>query len=345
MMSVIVTKFYKGQGLGNQLWVYAVLRAIAWNHNYSFGVESFKNYKLPNYLPIDRGKFVFGIPHERPYGVPVLGVPKVEFEIQKFVLEPEIAISHLEERIANLPDRTKIEGYFQSIGYIKEFREKFQSMFRCHIEVPNDSSTCFISVRGGDYLGNSEICCDEMFYRRAIKEMQDRGFNNFKIVTDDAKYASKLLPDFPVAQLKIESSEDLNERRQREAKIAYDFALLQTAPALITSNSTFAWWAAWTNKSNPMVIGPRYWSHPRNRYHIWAPKEIAVESWRYSDGHTVISGREAILESLEMKSDLQFHSRTIKSKIDFNIRTRNYLYRNSFRIFRQFRKILMKRHM
>jgi hypothetical protein len=340
---VIVTKFYKGQGLGNQLWVYAVLRAIAWNHNYSFGVESFKNYKLPNYIPLDRGECVLGVPHERPYGLRVLGVSKVEFEIQKVIFEPEIAISNWEERIANLSDGTKIEGYFQSINYIKEFHQEFQKIFRCNAEVPTDSSTCYISVRGGDYLGKPEICCDEFFYRRAIKEMQECGFNNFEIVTDDAAYANDLLPDFPVAHLNQDSLMNLNDRRQKEAKIAYDFALLQTAPALIISNSTFAWWAAWTNRFNPIVIGPRYWSHPRNRYQIWAPKEVAVESWRYSDGKTLISGSEAIMESGEMSTELQFYSRINKSKFDFNIRIRNFLYKNASRIYVQLRKTLRSR--
>ena len=340
---MIVTKFYKGQGLGNQLWVYAVLRAISWNHNYSFGVESFKNYKLQNYIPLDRGKYVFGVPHERPYGLRVLGVSKVEFEIQKLIFESEIAISNWEERIANLSDRTKIEGYFQSINYIKEFQQEFQKMFRCNMEVPNDSSTCYISVRGGDYLGNPEICCDEFFYRSAVKEMQECGFNKFEIVTDDPAYARDLLPDFPVAHLNHESPVNINDRRQKEAKIAYDFALLQTAPALIISNSTFAWWAAWTNRCNPIVIGPRYWSHPRNRYRIWAPKEVAVESWRYSAGNTFISGSEAIIESGETRTELQFYSRINKSKFDFNIRIRNFIYRNTSRIHGPLGKILKRR--
>jgi hypothetical protein len=323
--------------------VYAVLRAIAWNHNYSFGIESFKNYKLPNYLPLDRGKIVLGVPHERPYGLPVLGVSKVEFEIQKVISEPDIALSHWEERIANLPDRRKIEGYFQSVNYIREFQEDFKEMFQCNLEVPTDTSTCYISVRGGDYLGNPEICCDELFYRHAIEEMQKYGFNKFKIVTDDAAYASFLLSDFPVASLEEKNILNLNDRQYKEAKIAHDFALLQTAPALIIPNSTFAWWAAWTNRFNPIVIGPRYWSHPRNSFQIWAPKEVAVETWRYSDGNTFISGSEAIMESGEISAELQFYSRINKSKFDFNVRIRSFLYKNTSRIYGQLRKILRSR--
>lgn len=324
---VIVTKFYKGQGLGNQLWVYAVLRSLAWEKNFSFGIESYSNYKLKNFLPLDRGLRVIGFPHERPYGLWTLGTPRVLFENQNVVESLDIAISQWEHRIANLKNGTKIEGYFQSLDYIETYKRELQNLFQCKLEQSTDSSVCYISVRGGDFRGNPEICCDVFYYRRAINEMRLSGFTEFQIITDDIPYAKQLLPGISVASFDYTLVTREKDVDGIEKKIAHDFSILQNAKALILSNSTFAWWAAWTNLNNPVVIAPRFWSHPRNKYNIWAPKEIAVGEWSYSDGLNLLSGASAIKESREQKFPLKFESKTLKSKIEFKERFKNSVYK------------------
>lgn len=329
---MIVTKFYKGQGLGNQLWVYSVLRSIAWRSGFDFGIESFRNYKLPNCLPIDPGKVVFAIPHERPYGFRTIHTRRVDFEKQTFVKSSGIAISQWESEIQHIKDRTKIEGYFQSLEYINEFRNKFQNMFQVKFQENCELLTCYISVRGGDFRGNPEICCDANYYYHAISEMRLSGFNDFQIVTDDVEYAQQLLPGMKIASTLIQLNGSKNSKRFLERKVARDFAILQRAKGIILSNSTFAWWAAWTNLGHPFVIAPRYWSHPRNEARLWAPREIAVSGWEYSDGCRLISGFRAIEESSSQVIYGEVETITIQSKFDFKNRIKNLVYKNFQRI-------------
>lgn len=333
---MIVTKFYKGQGLGNQLWVYSVLRSLAWRKGFDFGIESFRNYKLPNYLPIKRGKVVLSLPHERPYGFGTIHTPRVVFENQTFVKSDGIAISQWESRIHNIGDGTKIEGYFQSVEYINEFRDRFRKMLQMDYQQNCELLTCYISVRGGDFRGNPEICCDAKYYYRAISEMKLSGFNDFQIVTDDVEYAKQLLPGIKIASDLLKLDDSRNNQHLIEKKVARDFGILQQAKGIILSNSTFAWWAVWTNSNNPCVIAPRYWSHPRNRLRLWAPKEIAVPEWSFSDGNKSISGFRAIKESASQVIDKDFELRTIKSSFDAKNRIKNLLYKN-------FHKILLRR--
>ena len=51
---MIGTEFYKGQGLGNQLWAYAVIRSLAEDHGYDFGFLGTDKFK-GKWLELDFG--------------------------------------------------------------------------------------------------------------------------------------------------------------------------------------------------------------------------------------------------------------------------------------------------
>ena len=57
---MIVTEFYKGQGLGNQLWCYVTTRVIALNRGYDFGIQSPERFKAYDFMDIDFGLPVIG---------------------------------------------------------------------------------------------------------------------------------------------------------------------------------------------------------------------------------------------------------------------------------------------
>lgn len=100
-------------------------------------------------MPLDMGRRVFAFPHERPYGIRPLGIKRVIFEDLVIHKLSGIDITNWQSKIADIPDRSKIEGYFQSVNYVKEFRCKFMDLFRCNEGLFVDTSTCLISVRGG----------------------------------------------------------------------------------------------------------------------------------------------------------------------------------------------------
>ena len=57
---MIITELYNGQGLGNQLWCYAVTRVIAQKNGYDFGIMSRNKFKGSDFLELDFGKEVVG---------------------------------------------------------------------------------------------------------------------------------------------------------------------------------------------------------------------------------------------------------------------------------------------
>ena len=55
---MLVTEFYDGQGLGNQLWSYVSLRCIALYHGYDFGIISPDKFKGKEFIDLDFGQIV-----------------------------------------------------------------------------------------------------------------------------------------------------------------------------------------------------------------------------------------------------------------------------------------------
>ena len=57
---MICTELYNGQGLGNQLWLYAVTRTKALDLGVDFGIMNPEKFKGLHFLDLDFGRQVFG---------------------------------------------------------------------------------------------------------------------------------------------------------------------------------------------------------------------------------------------------------------------------------------------
>ena len=51
---MLVIEFKKGQGLGNQLWNYVVLRSISDLNNFKFKILNFNDFKGKNFLHLEK---------------------------------------------------------------------------------------------------------------------------------------------------------------------------------------------------------------------------------------------------------------------------------------------------
>jgi hypothetical protein len=322
---MIVTKFYAGQGLGNQLWAYATLRSIAWTKGYDFGIESKSNYKLRNLLPIDLGKRVFSIPHERPYGLKPLTIKKIVFEKQYIENTTGFNIGVWQKEIASISDNTKIEGYFQSLKYIDHFKQELKSMLQCKIGTPYGSDTCVINIRGGDYLGNPDICISKDYYINAIRQMRNYGVRKFCVVTDDFEYARYLLPKYPI----VGHGQSFIKKDGKEKKIAWDFSTLQQSQNVILSNSTFCWWAAWTNSVPGHKIAPMYWAYPRNNLKFWSPRDVRVDDWMYLDDSNEQQLGQEVNHPNHPGNTITplVYKGTLKGKPDVRVRIKSWLFK------------------
>ncbi len=121
---MIVTELYDGQGLGNQLWSYVVTRVLALDKGVDFGIMSPERFKGKDFLCLDFGRPVVG--GSGPEGGPPSQLPE---GIEHYYAERELWYSQylcdvreFDQRLLQIVDNTKIEGYFQSERYIDHRR-------------------------------------------------------------------------------------------------------------------------------------------------------------------------------------------------------------------------------
>lgn len=276
---MLFAEFYDGQGLGNQIWVYASLRAIAQKNKMSFSLihpEKFKGFQIFD-LDFKSNGDIKSIP--------------INFyrEKAKFDLKSRIEISPHDPHLSNLTRDTKVDGNLQSLSYFAGCEIdifdwlKFQNNYKINLLTP-PSKTCIIHVRGGDYL-STVSALPRSYYLNAIAQMKLlHGELDFYAVTDDLNYCKYLLPKVKIigSTPKL-SSDPFMASHHRGGTILDDFAIINSAEYLIISSSTFSFWAAYLNKSIKEVIAPKYWFAHSISNGWWGPEECIHPDWMYLD--------------------------------------------------------------
>ena len=171
-----------------------------------------------------------------------------------------------------MPDNTKLEGYFQSEKIIlhrkKEVREwlKIKPAFDCK-DFCGDN-ICVMNVRGGEYKWNPDLLLRKKYWTVAVKNMLriNPGLG-FVVITDDVKYAAKILPEYPVFHFNV----------------GKDYAVIKNAKYLILSNSSFSFFPTWTSETVKYVIAPKYWARHNVSDGFWACAFNLYRDWMWQD--------------------------------------------------------------
>ncbi len=332
---MIVSEFYNGQGLGNQLWAYVVLRSLASRQGFSFGVQHPEKFKGKGIFDIDFGTNVIG--GEGPEGGPPTKLPQyIDYYINEsrlFENKTGLDVTSVDTALLNISDRTKFDGNFQSLKYLTGFEHHVRSWLKLRpTQMTNNelgSDVCVVHVRGGDYL-NTFAFLPRKFYENAMRAVKNTSPNvKFVAVTDDLKYCSAILPDIPIVgstpQNKID---EFRAKHHLGGNIDEDFAILNTAKYVILSASTFSFWAVFLNTNKPCVIAPKYWFAHSKSDGWWSTPDCIVPSWKYLDRHGMLhTGKQCMKELITPQS-----SEVVKLSKVTSI---------AFRIERKLAKILM----
>ena len=271
---MIVTELYNGQGLGNQLWSYVITRVLALDKGFDYGIMSTSKFKGGSFLNLDFGKKVLG--GAGPEGGPPIKLPK---GIDHYFLEKNVwydkyncDIRDFDTRLLDIEDNTKIEGYFQSESLIlhrkKEIKSWLKVNFDCECFDYSDDNVCILNIRGGEYKGARELLLPRKYWIDAINNM--RKINSrleFIIITDDVKYAKRLLPEYKSCHFNI----------------GKDYSIVKNAMYLILSNSSFGFFPAWTNEKVKHIIAPKYWARHNVSDGFWACAFNLYENWMWQD--------------------------------------------------------------
>lgn len=273
---MVGTEFIRGQGLGNQLFCYVSSRCIARDLGYQFGTAG--QEELAVNIHSKKGMYFMDMD---------LGVPVLDKENYRIYQEKEKRIylkncvhdmSHgcyvadADEDIYGIEDGTLIYGNLQAERYFLSHKKEIKEWLKVKKEYDSYEYTrdnlCIINVRGGEYTDNRFLFLRRKYWADAIKHMRRiRSDMEFRIVTDDVAAARRVLPGIEAHHLDL----------------AGDYVTLKNARYLILSNSSFAFFPAFTSETVKTVIAPKYWARHNVSDGYWASGQNIYEGFLYQD--------------------------------------------------------------
>ena len=267
-------------GNGNQMFQYAVARALAERNNtnvlldLSWFNQKFdatttpRHYELACFSLDAKVLKYSGTTRE-----------KLQRRLAKQYMEPHF---HYDKNFVKLSKNTILNGYFQSEKYFNDIREILLQDFSwikkpegknkaLQEQIQKDSSSVSLHVRRGDYVSNENAAkfhglTGAEYYKAAVKEMTKHvKKHNLYVFSDDPEWCKKNLK-FTQPTTYISHNTDGSE----------DMRLMKMCKHNIIANSSFSWWGAWLNKNpNKIVIAPKQWfSHSESN-----TKDVIPNSW------------------------------------------------------------------
>ena len=166
------------------------------------------------------------------------------------------------------------DGYFIHNWKYEQINELFSqlkikpiSLNRESIKICNEN--VIIHVRGGDFLKIKHLnICDNYYYKKAIEYALRKGFNNFKVISEDRQYGEEIIKEMKKYFI------DLKISILKSNSIKNDFNIIRSSNLAILSNSTFSWWASFLSNSKKEFLVPSNFSLQEKR--IILPNENVI---------------------------------------------------------------------
>lgn len=173
----------------------------------------------------------------------------------------------------SVEDNTILSGYFASWKYFDDIRDKLLNVYFTPSDIVKNSLLKYtvsdkslgISVRRGDYLmlQNNHCVLSLEYYQGVIDKYFQDNVDSIYVFSDDIDWCKSVFG---------------NEVMYVEDSIGTQLFLMSKMKNLILSNSTFAWWGAYLNQNNGLIIAPDPWLGPahddKNTNDIYYPTWI-----------------------------------------------------------------------
>lgn len=266
-------------GIGNQMFQYAVGRALALERGQSLrlDISGFAGYGLHNGFELQR---VFKCPVETATEADVRRLLGWQFSsgVRRVIARPSMSIFRRSQFVVaphfnywpginHTPLNCYLVGYWQSEKYFQTHISAICDDFTFKTPLTNSnrdiaakiSQTTAVSlhVRRGDYANDVKTnathgLCSIEYYRDAIRYIQDRlDKPHFFVFSDDIGWARQNIKITSHCQY-VNHNLDVNSYN--------DMRLMSLCQHNIIANSSFSWWGAWLNRrQGKIVIAPRKW--------------------------------------------------------------------------------------
>tara|TARA_B100001248_G_scaffold260170_1_gene247703 strand:+ start:1039 stop:2022 length:984 start_codon:yes stop_codon:yes gene_type:complete len=262
---MISIEFKDGQGLGNQLWLYASAKSISEKIGLDLEIKNFNKFKALDFLKLD-------------INISPNSVSRDSKEDSKFYeklyydSELKYIISDFDENVLNIKKNTLLEGIFQSEQYFFGDFEKLKRYIKVDENLINNypikKNVCILNIRGGEYKRHHDFILPKIYWLNAIENFKKKyKINHFKIVTDDYLYAKALFPKFEII------SDD----------IAKCFITIYNCSNIVVSNSSFSYFPCRIGKTKKNIIAPMYWARPYKNKGRWISPGNIYKDWQYQD--------------------------------------------------------------
>lgn len=273
---MVGTEFIKGQGLGNQLFCYVSARCIARDLGYEFGTAG--QEQLAVNIHSKKGMYFM----DMDLGAPVMDKENYHIYREKekrIYLENSVHdmthgcyVADADEGVYGIGDHTLLYGNLQAERYFFSHKKEIKEWLKVKKEYDfyelTRDNLCVMNIRGGEYAGDHSLFLRRKYWLDAMRHMRDiRPDMEFYIVTDDVGAAKRLLPE-------IEA---------HHGDLAKDYVTLKNARYLILSNSSFAFFPAFTSETVQTVIAPKYWARHNVSDGYWASGQNIYEGFLYQD--------------------------------------------------------------
>ena len=228
--------------LGNNLFQIATLVSLSKKLNVDFILPEFTHAGHRGDIPVDLSIFEYDFKR---------GTCNTEIEYNEKIFEYSEIIPQ---------DKLKLGGFFQSWKYFEDVKDTLlstyftpsnpiiQSLLKYNVS-PNSLG---ISVRRGDYLMLQHNHCvlDTPYYQEAINTYFTNNTDQIYIFSDDLDWCKQIFG---------------NDVIYVQDDIGTQLFLMSKMKHLIMSNSTFAWWGAYLNQNNGIIVSPTPWFGPNNK--------------------------------------------------------------------------------
>ncbi len=270
-------------GLGNQMFQYALGRALAEVHDTELKLEisSFAAYPERSYK-LDAYSINASIANIEEIDQIIFGTRRISQNYLMRQLNKIIPINRkriitensfgFNPKIFNVQNNTYLIGYWQSYKYFgkivelirqeltekkdpkKEMIDWYQRLKQCN--------SVSIHIRRGDYVSNQKTnefhgLCSIDYYEKSIQYIAGKiSSPRFYVFSDDILWARKNLRiNYPIEYVSnITQGDEIS-----------DLYLMKGCKHHIIANSSFSWWGAWlSNSPNQITIAPKKWFKSSN---------------------------------------------------------------------------------
>ena len=273
---MIITKITGG--LGNQMFQYAVARAISIKNNdiMKLDITAYETYTLHNGYRLNIFNIKENIATEKEI---------IKFIGKRNILNKVLNKFNFNKNIFKEKERTifdkevflkkdiYLDGYWQTEKYfinirkelLKDFtiKEKNTTIVNNYLNKISISNSVSIHVRRGDYFKHPEIgILDISYYIDAVKYINKKIKNPiFYIFSNDIEWC-KLNFDFIDNKVFIcDTKTEID-----------DMTLMKNCKHNIVANSSFSWWSAWLNEYKmKIVVAPKKWMVINPNNYKWSP--------------------------------------------------------------------------